>query len=340
MKKRNVIIATTIIVLALAALVIFRMMDGVPLYSDDHIKGNTSCNLLNGGLFCEVDDKIYFSNPKDGGVLYSMNNELKHMKRVITDNVSYLNGAGKYLFYTKRNDKKKIDSDAIFSFNSTGLYRLKRDSGSMSLLYDDPTQTACLYGNYVYYQHYDQKMGLQLYAAKIDGSEDKKLLEEGCAPGAVDDNLIYYTGVKNDHNIHTLSINGGSSSLLYEGNCISLSKQGNYLYFLDMEHDYQLKRISIDGGMPETLVKEHIATYNVSPNEDVLYCQVDNGKNNGIYELNLSTLSMTPIVSGDFNYLHLTKNYLFYEEYDQSKVYAMNLATHTTQELELPDSTK
>ena len=340
MKKRNVIITVSIIVIALAALVIFRLMDGVPLYSDDHIKGNTSCNLLNGGLFCEVDNTIYFSNPKDGGVLYSMNGELKKKKRVITDNVSYLNGAGKYLFYTKRNDKKKIDTDAIFSFSSTGLYRLKRSSKSMSLLYRDPTQTACLYGNYVYYQHYDQKAGLQLYAAKIDGSEDKKLLEEGCAPGAGDDGIIYYTGVKNDHAIHTISINGGSSSVLYDGNCTGLSKQGNYLYFLDMDNDYQLKRISIDGGMVESLVDKHVATYNVSPNEDVLYCQIDNGKENGLYQLNLSTLTLSPIVAGDFNYLHLTKNYLFYEEFDQSKVYAMNLTTQTTEELDLPDGTR
>ncbi|MBR1744254.1 MAG: DUF5050 domain-containing protein, partial [Lachnospiraceae bacterium] len=133
------------------------------------------------------------------------------------------------------------------------------------------------------------------------------------------------------------NINGGNSTVLYEGNCTGLAKQGSYLYFLDMDNDYQLKRISVDGGMAETLVSDHVATYNVSQDEDVLYCQVDNGSNNGLYELNLSTLSLTPIVSGNFNYLHLTKNYLFYEEYDQSKVYAMNLASHTTEELELPD---
>ncbi|MBR1743249.1 MAG: DUF5050 domain-containing protein, partial [Lachnospiraceae bacterium] len=190
MKKRPIIIFTCIAVIVVAALVILRMTNNVTLYSDNQTKGNTSCNLLNGGLFCEVDNTIYFSNPADGGVLYSMNQELGKIKRVITDNVSYLNGAGKYLFYTKRNDKKDIDSDAIFSFSSTGLYRLNRSSHSMSLLYRDPTQVACLYGNYVYYQHYDQKLGLQLYAEKIDGSEEKRLLEEACAPTAVDDNTI------------------------------------------------------------------------------------------------------------------------------------------------------
>ena len=338
MNKRPIIIFASIVVAVVIAALVFRLMSGVTLYSDEHTTGNTSCNLLNGGLFCEVDDTIYFANPSDGGTLYSMNSDLGKMKKVISDNVSYLNAAGKYLFYTKRNDKKGIDSDAIFSFSSTGLYRMKRSSHSISTLYREPTQVACLYGNYIYYQHFDQKKGLLLYAAKIDGSEDKQLLEEACAPTAVDNNTIYFTGMDSDHAIHTMNISGGNNSVIYNGNCTGLAKQGSYLYFLDMADDYKLKRISADGGtFAETLVDEHVATYNVSPNEDVLYCQVDNGSNNGLYELNLSTLNLTPIASGNYNYLHLTKDYLFYEEYDQSKVYVLHLASNTTEELELPE---
>lgn len=341
MNKKPIIIFGSVVVVVTIAAIVFRLMSGVTLYSDDHTKGNTSCNLLNGGLFCKVDDTIYFANPQNGGTLYSMNTDLGKIKQVISDNVSYLNGAGKYLFYTKRNDKKDIDSDTIFSFSSTGLYRMKRSSHALSTLYREPTQVACLYGNYVYYQHYDQKLGLQLYSSKIDGSEDKQLLDEACAPTAVDNDTIYYTGMGSDHSIHMMNINGSNSSVLYEGNCTGLSKQGSYLYFLDMADDYKLKRISADGGsFAETLVGEHVATYNVSPNEDVLYCQIDNGSNNGLYELNLSTLSLNPIASGNYNYFHLIDNYLFYEEFDQSKVYVLNLANYTTQELELPDGKK
>lgn len=343
MNKKTIIISVSIIVIALAGLIIFRMMNNsnTTFYSDEHIKGNTSCNLLNGGLFCEIDNTIYFSNPNAGGSLYSMNSELKRIKLVYPDNASFLNVAGKYIFYTKRNDKKPIDSDAIFSFNNTGLYRLVRNSRKVFMLSEHTTQTACLYGNHIYYQHFDENLGFLLYSAKIDASEDKRLLEDSCTPTAVDNDTIYYTGIKHDHNIHTMNISGSGDSVLYEGNCTGLAKQGNYLYFLDMDHNYQLKRISIDGGMVETLVKDRVLTYNVSPNEDVLYCQIDHGKKeNGLYELNLGTLSLTPIATGDFNYLHLTKNYLFYEEYDQSKVYFMNLATRSTNELVLPNGTK
>lgn len=345
--KKQFILFGVIIVIVVIAVLIFRFMSGVSLYKDEHTTGNTSGNLLNGGLFCEVDDTIYFANPIDNGVLYSMNQDLEKIKRVSTDNVSYLNGAGPYLFYTKRNDKKTVDSDAIMQLSSTGLYRMKRRTKALATLYKGPTQVACLYGNNVYYQHFDPKKGLLLYSAKIDGKDDKQIRPEPCAPTAIDNGYIYYTGMNEDHYIHMISTSGGGDTVLYGGgdnpdaNCTGLSKQGDYLYFLDMSEDYALKRIPANGSsFAETLTDKHIATYNVSPNEDVIYCQVDNGSENGLYELDITTGNLNPIASGNYNYLHLTKDYLFYEEFDQSKVYAMNLATNASKELELPDGKK
>lgn len=336
MKKKKIIITVIVAILIIAALVFFYISSRVTMYSDEQTTGNSSCNLLNGGLFCELDDKIYFANPYDEGNLYSMDSDLGNIKQVYNDNVSYINAAGKYIFYTKRNDKKKIDSDAFMSLQSTGLYRLNKNSKSVGILYEDPTQVATLYGNHVLYQHYDQKKGLLLYSAKIDGSEDKKLLDEPCAPYVVYQGYIYYTGSKSDHAIHRISINGGSDELIYDGNFTGLSRQGEYLYFLDMNENYSLKRISIDGSNAETLVSERLATYNVSPKEDVIYCQVDNGTDaNGLYELNINSHSLNLIEKGNFNYLHLTSSYLFYETYDQSDVFVLDLATNTSSKLDI-----
>jgi len=61
------------------------------------------------------------------------------------------------------------------SLSTTGLFRITKNGTDLSRLYEDPTQVACLYGNHVYYQHYDHKKGLELYSAKIDGSKNKLL---------------------------------------------------------------------------------------------------------------------------------------------------------------------
>lgn len=331
-KKKNTIILVCIAVIVITLLIIASAMNKVKLYDDEHTTGNTSGNLLNGGLFCEADDKIYFANPYDEGMLYVMDTNLENVKKVLDDNVSYLNVAGKYIFYTKRNDKKNIDSDFFMTLNTTGLYRCNLKGHRIAQLYNDPTQVVCLYGNNVYYQHYDQKDGLLLYSAKIDGSKDTKLNDDACAPYAVSDNTIYYAGYRNDHAIHSLKTDGTGDTILYNGNCTSVTKQGDYLYFMDMSDNYSLKRIPVNGGTPETLISERLATYNVNENNGIIYCQIDNGTSNGLYEFNTETYSLTLLAAGDYNYLHLTNDYLFYQTYDQSKLYILNLASGTSAE--------
>lgn len=329
---KSIITFILAILVIIAVAVAFRFLNKISLYDDESTTGNTSGNLLNGGLFCESDDTIYFSNPYDEGMLYSMDNDLKNVKQLSQDNVSYLNVAGKYIFYTKRNDKKKIDSDFFLALNTTGLYRTNRKGKSIGKLYDDATQVACLYGNYVYYQHYDQQKGLLLYAAKIDGSEDKSILNEPCAPFSVSDNTIYYAGSKKDHAIHTININGSGDTILYNGNCTAVTRQGDYIYFMDMNDNYSLKRIPVSGGTPEELVSDRLATYNVSEDGSTVYCQIDNGTANGLYELDIDSKKLNLIASGDYNYLNLTTNYLFYQSFDQSTLYILDLASGTTKE--------
>lgn len=335
-KKYAIGISITVIVIIAIAL-LFQFQNRTSFY-DDGTTGNTSSNLLNGGLVCEVDDTIYFANPYDQNTLYSMDSDLKNAKQVINDNVSYINGAGKYIFYTRRNDKKKIDADAFLALSSTGLYRINKKGNGSKKLYDDPTQVACLYGNNVYYQHYDQKQGLQLYAASIDGKANKKLLEQPCAPYAIANNKIYYTAAtSSDHSIHSMNLDGSNDSVVCDGNFTALTIQGDYLYFMDANANYALKRISVEGGSIETLVSDRLATYNISEDGSTAYCQIDNGTNNGIYALDINSSSLDLLESGDFNYLHLTSDYLFYEKYDQSVLYVMDLATNTSQELKIKD---
>lgn len=336
-KRVRSVLIWALVILAVAAIILFQyLMSRVAAY-EEGTTGNTSGNLLNGGLFCEDDGKIYFANPYDQNTLYVMDTDLTNPEQISDDNVSYLNVAGKYIFYTKRNDKKTVDSDALMSFSTTGLYRIKKNGSQMARLYDDPTQVACLYGNTVYYQHYDQEEGLLLYAAAVDASEDTLLLEEACAPYVVCNNEIYYTGMETDHAIRKISIQGGDSEVVADGSFTSLTMEGDYLYFMDMNADYALKRMPVSGGTIETLVSERLATYNVAPGGDTLYCQIDNGTDNGLYEYDLSGGSLHLLQSGDYNYLNITRDYLFFQEYDQSKAYVLDLATNSCEELSFSD---
>lgn len=329
-----------IIAVALGAVLTYLLItkNRVKFYDDESTTGNTSGNLLNSGLFCENDGKIYFANPYDSNKLYCMNSDLSKPKKLTNDRVSYINSAGKYIFYTRRNDQLENDINAALTLSTTGLFRVNTSGRNIRKLYDDPTQVVCLYGNNVYYQHYDQKKGLELYSTRIDGAEETKLVAEAAAPYAVSNNRIYYTGWDSDHYIHSISINGSDDRVIYAGNCTSLTIQGNYLYFMNMEQDYSLCRVPLDGSSVETIINEHLATYNISEDGTSIYYQVDNGDNNGLYKLDLYTYNSKIISTGNYNYLNLTSDYLFFEEYDQSKLYTYNLATETTQSLQIEKS--
>ncbi|MCI5639516.1 MAG: DUF5050 domain-containing protein [Lachnospiraceae bacterium] len=335
-KARNVVLVIIIAIAVILLLILIKMSTSIALYDDPNTRGNTSGNLLNGGKFCESDGKIYFSNPRDEGSLYVMDDDLKNAKKLHGDSVSYLNVSGKYIFYTRRNDKKTSTGDAVLSLSKTGLFRLQTDGKKLGTLYDDPTQSLCLYGNFVYYQHYDRKKGLQLNAAKIDGSSDEMLLDEGVAPYSVEQGTIYYTGYDKEHWIHSMNINGTDQKVLYDGNCTSLIRQGDHLYFMDMERDYALVRTELDGSDPQILVADRLATYNVDEKESTVYYQVDDGENNGLYAMDLNGGKARKIADGDYNYIHIVGDYLIYEDFEGTTMYVMDLATEQKVSFEPP----
>ena len=81
MKKTNFFrkILTGIITIAIIAVVVILALNNgkTKLYNDSSTTGNTACNLLNGGLFTQADNVIYFANPNDNNKLYIKNGMLQ-----------------------------------------------------------------------------------------------------------------------------------------------------------------------------------------------------------------------------------------------------------------------
>lgn len=321
------IITVSVFVLAVLIILLLRHQTRVKPYSDPATVGNTSTNLLNGGLFTQSGDRIYFANPYDENSLYSMNLELQDVKKIYEDYASYINVAGNYIFYTRRNDKKGHTGDAFLSFSTTGLYRMRTNGRGVGQLFRNPTETVTLFGNHIYYQHYDDEEGLQLFRIGIDGKKDTMLLDEGASPTAIVNDTIYYTGMDSDHNIHSMSIDGTNKKVILEGNFTGLSYSNGVLYCLDMANDYTLCRVELDGSNVTHLTQDRVATYNISEDTETIYYQLDNGTDNGLYALDMASDSHTLLQAGNYNYLHVISDYLFFEEYDGSQAYVMDLNT-------------
>ena len=76
---------TLFIITAITIFGILYYSSGRTYLNDEELVGNTAGNIYNGGLFCERDGRIYFSNDNDDGSLYVMNSNSTNFKKLHTD---------------------------------------------------------------------------------------------------------------------------------------------------------------------------------------------------------------------------------------------------------------
>ena len=303
--------------------------------NDPDAAGNTACNLYNGGLFCLYEDKIYFSNLQDEGALYSMDTDLTGHKRLHDDMPAYLNATDRYLVYARMNYLRDGGGKGVLDYTNCGLFRINRKNGkNMKMVYSDPVGIVSLYGNDIFYQHYDETDGIDLHRAPLDFSETIPVLDSTLAPASIHDGQIYYAGVTQDHYIYTLTpssdvnatgFTSGTETLIYKGNCYQPARVGDSIYFISLSKDYSIARVDAYGNNPTLLVQEHCSSYNVDEAENYLVYQVDDGENSRIECLNLFTLERTTIKYGNFCSIHILDDRVFFQEYGTTRVFTFEL---------------
>ncbi|SFR94055.1 DUF5050 domain-containing protein [Anaeromicropila populeti] len=318
MKKK---IPFIVVLLAIIGFIIYTNLTYRIEYNQDSALGNTSGNLLNTGLFCEDDNKIYFANHLDNDSLYVMDTDCTNFKKIYSNTVSYINAEGKYIFYNRENRKTESQVKSIFAVNTVGLYRIIKSGKQLTSLYEGHVLSASLLGNYIYYDHYDDKTGLSLHRIKLDQTDDTRLISQSITPNGFSGSDLYYCGTENDHYIYKMNQETLATDIVYKGNCGSLLVQDRYIYYLNLDEDYHIWRIQTDGTNEMEVVDEGCSTYNISLSGKYLYYQVDAGGNSRFCRMNLETGESETILAGIFTSIHVTSNYIFFREYDTNKTF-------------------
>lgn len=333
---KKTIIFFIIVALAIGGFAAFSHYSNKIYYNEGDVIGNTPGNLYNGGLYCEVGDTVYFSNPSDDGALYSMDSDCTNVKKLSTDKVASINADEHYVYYSRRNYAKENATVSIFQFYNKGIYRYSRKNGNTAMLFDDANGISCLFGNTLYYQHYDTKTAIQLYQVGIDGENAGRVHTDGMIPASVRDGVLYYAGDEKDHYIHTLNLKTGSSTALIYENCSMPIAMDGGIYYISMSDGYTIWRVGYDGGDPVKLVDEFCFVYNITPDEHYLFYQIDGGEDNRIVRLDLTTGVAQTIMDGNFKQIHITSRYVFFTDYDDSHTYAYKRADGTVNLFEPP----
>lgn len=290
--------------------------------------GNTACNLYNGGLFCADDNKIYFSNLKDRGSLYSMSKDLSDFEYMQEDTAGYINNTTNYVVYSRLNYTRNDTVKRVLQFSYSGIYRVaKKGSHAIGGIYAYDVGVVGLIGNKVYYQRHEKDGNMNLYCTGLDGKNDELLLEEKVVPGTLTSSKIYYGGAEEDHYIYSFDPLTKQRVVIYKGNCYQPALVGGSIYFISLSQNYNIAKVDEYGQNPTILVKEKCSFYNVTPDEQYVVYQVDDGKNNRLEMMNLSTLDKTVIKTGDYNSINIIGDRVFFREFVTDEVYYFSLSS-------------
>ena len=198
--KANISVGLVVVVLIL--IFVTAKFSGRVIPNTEGAVGNSACNLYNGGLFCSDDEKIYFSNLKDRGALYSMSKELTDFEYMQEDTAGYINNTSNYIVYSRLNYTRNDTVKRVLQFSYSGIYRVaKKGSHAIGGIYAYDVGAVGLIGNKVYYQRHEKDGNMNLYCSSLDGKNEELLLEEKVVPGTLTSSKIYYGGAEGDHYI-------------------------------------------------------------------------------------------------------------------------------------------
>ncbi len=291
--------------------------------NQDSVTGNTTGNLYNGGLFCERNGKIYFSNDADDGTLYVMNSDCTNFKKITDDKAVYINADDNYIYYVKANDTRENKSGSFFYFKNNGVYRINQNGTHLKAITGKPGAYLTLKGNFLYFQNYDVNKGLYLFRYQTDGSKERVMVKDAVIPAAVTDQLLYFTGNTRDHQIHQVDLSSYTIKTVFPGSYLQPIIFGDYVYYINLEDKYRIYRMNLDGSDPTPIVKERCSSYNITNSGMYLYYQVDNQKKNRMARINLETMSEETLIMGDFKQIHVTDKYVFFKDYNNKNTYIL-----------------
>lgn len=281
-------------------------------FNAGNISGNTAGNLYNKGIFCEFNGKIFFSNSYDEGELYVMNPDGSHISKLYDDTVSYINAAGKYIYYA-RNNLNEDNLSAIFRGNLFGVYRIDQTGKNLLSLSDETCGTVSLGNNQVFYQHYAADTALTLKSISIDGSMKKNLQDAAINPSCIVNGMMYYNNVVDNYNLMAMNIETGSTSLIYNGTCFNPIYDDNYIYFIDIEDNYALSRINLTTHETQKLTSDRIDTYNLYG--EFIYYQVNDTTDSRLCRMKKDGSEVETILSGNFCNINVTSEYVYFNRF-------------------------
>lgn len=311
-RVRNALLITGAILIFAGIIVYTVLSQRIPMNPEGTV-GNTAGNLNNRGLFCEYDGLVYFSNPYDGGALYSMTPDEENIKRLGATSVELINAGGNFLYYFQ------LETGGSAGLGSMrirkGIYRSNLNGKNASCLTSDTAFAMQLVNNYLYYLVTDRS-GPHFYKQKIDKSDTVLLSDSQVNPACVQGNTIYYNGTERDHALYALNTADDTVSLVWAGNLWNPILDGGYVYYMDVANNYRLCRYSLSADVIEVLTNDRIDSYNMAAG--MIYYQKSSSTEPCLMRMALDGSNPEVVAEGVFSDINITSRYVYFHPFENA----------------------
>ena len=319
MNKKFIIGFVLMLAVLAGALVAYFISKQIPM--DPANTGNTSGNLQNGGLFFEMDGKVFFSNASDHNCLYSMDVDESHPKRITTMGAKYISGADGFLYFYMDSTAKSSNVSGLGAVaNQYGIYRCKANGRDLTCLHRELCGELQLCGEYIYYQCRAGEGTLN--KIRCDKQDQAVVANELISPVCYDNGTIFYTGITKDHNLHTLNLSTGSTSDILVGSYFFPVVNNGYLYYLNGASNYSLWRMNLSNGQQELITSDRIDCFTL--NDQYIYYSFSSATSPALKRCNINGGSTITLYNGVVNSINLTSRYVYFKVYgDDTTLYHM-----------------
>lgn len=308
-KKIKIIIIIGVIVLALVGIGIWSKMSNKIKPNPPLTVGNTAGNLNNGGLFCETEDKIYFSNAYDNGCIYSMNLDGTELRRLIAANGKLLCADENALYYYQDSASGKAGLGYIRS--TFGMYRLALDrSKKTTCLTRNAVYGMQLLGSHIYYSTVGDDSP-EFRKVKIDKSEDVLLAKMAFNPACAANGQIYFNGTDTNHYLYSWNPQSDSSSEIWRGNLWYPVYDNGYIYYLDVPNNYRLARYNLSADSVEVLTHDRVDCFNLG--HGYIYYQSNSETEPALKKMNLDGSQVEIVAAGNYTAINMTSRYVYFK---------------------------
>lgn len=326
MKKRLIAIIITVCVILLFVGTYFlqRQQRKIPENSASAV-GNSAGNLYNGGMFCESDGYVYFSNPYDNYALYRMLPDETQMEKLISTQTRSINAAGKYFYYYQFGSGNGEGFGYVIDI--TGVYRAEKENPMKSYCLERVhMDNLLLAGNYLYYDA-NYKTGICLKKLHINGKESKTLLDYKVTPACAQNGTVYFNDTKNDYHLNALSVATDQTRDILGEDVYMPIVDGNQVFYIDIHNQYAL--VSYDLTTQTKTVLDEARTDMFNLTEHHVYYQTS-GETPQFKRVSRDGSSMEVISDGAYNTINITSQYVYFKQYN-SELPVYKIPVNSTQ---------